>query len=251
MKYKIISVIMILFVLSVMNGCSSRSRNELSEQVSEITVSSDVSQKDERGYSAESSVPSDVSEEAESSYITENRVPSVVSERVEESIYVTDELFAEGFENKEFLVYKTHDNCYIEGEFVYAVNMADTDSISLKNGEFLLINADGEFYNGEVAGFMDTPMIHKINSSKKLTMQQVFEIYDYPELADIEFSYKNHIVKHTFGNHVYLILKNGSPIATTYDIYMDSELIGSFEKLDEQENLIEFVERLNKSETSW
>ena len=102
MKYKIISVIMILFVLSVMNGCSSRSRNELSEQVSEITVSSDVSQKDERGYSAESSVPSDVSEEAESSYITENRVPSVVSERVEESIYVTDELFAEGFENKEF-----------------------------------------------------------------------------------------------------------------------------------------------------
>ena len=175
MKYKIISVIMILFVLSVMNGCSSRSRNELSEQVSEITISSDVSQKDERGYSAESSVP------------------SVVSERVEESIYVTDELFAEGFENKEFLVYKTHDNCYIEGEFVYAVNMADTDSISLKNGEFLLINADGEFYNGGVAGFMDTPMIHKINSSKKLTMQQVFEIYDYPELADIEFSYKNHI----------------------------------------------------------
>ncbi len=129
MKYKIISVIMILFVLSVMNGCSSRSRNELSEQVSEITVSSDVSQKDERGYSAESSVPSDVSEEAESSYITENRVPSVVSERVEESIYVTDELFAEGFENKEFLVYKTHDNCYIEGEFVYAVNMADVKGL--------------------------------------------------------------------------------------------------------------------------
>ena len=39
-------------------------------------------------------------------------------------------------------------------------------------------------------------------------------------------------------------------MATTYDIYMDSELIGSFEKLDEQENLIEFVERLNKSEIS-
>ena len=427
MKYKIITLITGLLVLGIMNGCSQRVQNELSEQVSEMIVSGDVSEKAESGYDAENSLPSIVSEKAEGSSGTENSVPSVVSEKLEsseESIYVTDQLFVEGFEGKEFLVYKTHDECYTAGEpflnavtsdennsikngefllinadgafytggvggfdhdpiiyqvnstekltmqqvfdkydypdlmntelsllneivryisgdhvylilksneyleetynlfdiyrdseyigsydlleqenltefmenldktpgssvelieessyivdelfvdgfenkeflvykthdkyyvadeYSHSINLSDADSLSLKNGEFLLINADGEFYNGGVAGHIDDPMIHKVNSSEKLTMQQVFETYNYPELADIELSYKNNIVKHTFGNHVYLILKNGSPMATTYDIYMDSELMGSFEKLYEQENLIEFVESLNKSEMS-
>ena len=424
MKYKIITLITGLLVLGIMNGCSQRVQNELSEQVSEMIVSGDVSEKAESGYDAENSLPSIVSEKVEGSSGTENSVPSVVSEKLEsseESIYVTDQLFVEGFEGKEFLVYKTHDECYTAGEpflnavtsdennsikngefllinadgafytggvggfdhdpiiyqvnstekltmqqvfdkydypdlmntelsllneivryisgdhvylilksneyleetynlfdiyrdseyigsydlleqenltefmenldktpgssvelieessyivdelfvdgfenkeflvykthdkyyvadeYSHSINLSDADSLSLKNGEFLLINADGEFYNGGVAGFIDEPMIHKVNSSEKLTMQQVFETYNYPELADIELSYKNNIVKHTFGNHVYLILKNGSPMATTYDIYMDSELMGSFEELYEQENLIEFVESLNKS----
>ena len=179
-----------------------------------------------------------------------DKTPGSSVELIEESSYIVDELFVDGFENKEFLVYKTHDKYYVADEYSHSINLSDADSLSLKNGEFLLINADGEFYNGGVAGFIDEPMIHKVNSSEKLTMQQVFETYNYPELADIELSYKNNIVKHTFGNHVYLILKNGSPMATTYDIYMDSELMGSFEKLYEQENLIEFVESLNKSEMS-
>ena len=249
MKYKIITLITGLLVLGIMNGCSQRVQNELSEQVSEMIVSGDVSEKAESGYDAENSLPSIVSEKAEGSSGTENSVPSVVSEKLEsseESIYVTDQLFVEGFEGKEFLVYKTHDECYTAGEpFLNAVTSDENNSI--KNGEFLLINADGAFYTGGVGGFDHDPIIYQVNSTEKLTMQQVFDKYDYPDLMNTELSLLNEIVRYISGDHVYLILKSNEYLEETYnlfDIYRDSEYIGSYDLL-EQENLTDTISFLN------
>ena len=190
MKYKIITLITVLLVLAIMNGCSQSVQNELSEMI----VSGDVSEKAESGHGTENSLPSVVSEKAESSYSTENSVPSVVSENVEsseESIYVTDQLFVEGFEGKEFLIYKTHDEYYISGRPFISVGVPDENYDSLKNGEFLLINADGVYYTGGVGGFDHEPNIQKVNSSEKLTVQQVFDKYDYPDLMNTELSLLN------------------------------------------------------------
>ena len=149
----------------------------------------------------------------------------------DESYIMTDELFTDNFKDRELLAYKTHDCFYFADSGCNRVKSSDIDSLPVENGEFLLINADGVIYNGGVAGYVDYPSIEKINSAKKLSMQEVFDKYDVPELSGITLSYNNNIVRYNSGDKVYLILKNGAPIATTFDIYLDGALVGSSDEL--------------------
>ena len=162
----------------------------------------------------------------------------------DESYIMTDELFTDNFKDKELLAYKTHDCFYFADNDCNRVNSSDIDSLPVENGEFLLINADGVIYNGGVAGYVDYPSIERINSAKKLSMQEVFDKYDVPELSGITLSYKNNIVRYTSGDKVYLILKNGAPLATTFDIYLDGALVGSSDELVGMSDIPAYIDGL-------
>ena len=216
---RILSAAAALMLVLCIGGCSKTGGSEASESSSASAQSSEGSSVQLSVTPAEKSKP-------------------------DESYIMTDELFTDNFKGKEFLAYKTHDCFYFADDDCNRVKSSDIDSLPVEHGEFLLINADGVIYNGGVAGYVDYPSIEKINSAKKLSMQEVFDKYDVPELSGITLSYKNNIVRYTSGDKTYLILKNGAPNATTFDIYLDGALVGSSDELVGMSDIPAYIDGL-------
>lgn len=254
MKRRIIAVMAITLAL-FMNGCSQNtgeksSSPESSSKVGETKVTSSPESKTESKAEskAESKIESKVESKVESS--SEHYVlnTSSIDESSEESIDdygFPDAMYTDGFENEEFLIYKTQDRYYTSDKEkdLHVLDNNKIKSIGLENGEFVLIKADGTFYTGGVAGYYHDPMIDSINSAEKLTWKQVFEKYDIPELSETKLSKNDNISKYTSGDDVYLILRKFSK--QPYDIYLNSEfLISADEKLCEAENIPDYIEKL-------
>ena len=239
MKRRIIVVMAITLAL-FMHGCSQNtgeksSSPEPSSKVGETKVISTPESKTES--KIESKTESSIESQIESS--SESKVESI------DDYGFPDAMYTEGFENEEFLIYKTQDRYYTSDKEndLHVLDNNKIKSIGLENGEFVLIKADGTFYTGGVAGYYHDPMIDSINSAEKLTWEQVFEKYDIPELSETKFSYNDAVSKYTSGDDVYLILRKFSK--QPYDIYLNSEfLISADEKLCEAENIPDYIEKL-------
>lgn len=231
MKRRIIAVMAITLAL-FMNGCSQNtgeksSSQEASSKVGETKVIS----------TPESKTESSIESQIESS--SESKVESI------DDYGFPDAIYTEGFENEEFLIYKTQDRYYTSDKEndLHVLDNNKIKSIGLENGEFVLIKADGTFYTGGVAGYYHDPMMESINYTEKLTREQMFEKYDIPELSETKLSKNDNISKYTSGDDVYLILRKFSK--QPYDIYLNSEfLISADEKLCEAENIPDYIEKL-------
>lgn len=149
--------------------------------------------------------------------------------------YIYDEIFIDDVKKQEFIVFKTHDIYYhANGEINQELNFSkDVVPLELNNGEFAVIVGDAQIENGGIAGFVDYTSITKIRSQEKLSLNEAINKLDIPELDSSNFSLSSKIIKYTSGEDIYIIFKNGAPIATTFDIYRNSVFLTSVEHLDE------------------
>ena len=168
--------------------------------------------------------------------------------------YIYDEIFIDDVKKQEFIVFKTHDIYYhANGEINQKLNFSeDVVPLKLNNGEFAVIFGDARIENGGIAGFVDRATITKIRSQEKLSLDDAIDKLNIPELNNNNFDLSTKIIKYTSGNNIYIIFKNGAPIATTFDIYRNSVFVKSVERLDEYEiqELYDLLERVETNDNA-
>ncbi len=164
--------------------------------------------------------------------------------------YIYDEIFIDDVKKQEFIVFKTHDIYHANGEINQELNFSeDVVPLELNNGEFAVIVGDARVENGGIAGFVDYTVVTKIRSQKKLSLDDAIDKLDIPELSNNNFDLSTKIIKYTSSDDIYIIFKNGAPIATTFDIYRNSVFLKSIEDLDKYE-IQELYDLLDKLETN-
>ena len=173
----------------------------------------------------------------------------LINNKDEGNDYIYDEIYIDNVKKQEFIVFKTHDIYYhANGEINQKLNFSeDVVPLEMNNGEFAVIFGDARIENGGIAGFVDRATITKIRSQKKLSLNEAIDKLDIPELSNNNFDLSTKIIKYTSGDDIYIIFKNGAPIATTFDIYRNSVFLKSVEHLEEYEtqelcNLLEGLE---------
>lgn len=159
-----------------------------------------------------------------------------VAESKDEDFFIADEMFTDNVKKTNFIVFKSHDKYYETSSLsdsssrVNSIDFNDgVEPLELNNGEFAIINADADILNGGIAGFDNKPVFTKIHNQEKLSLEDAISKLNIPELEDGTFSLATKIATYTLGNDVYLLFHNGSPIATTFDIYKNSEYLMSYE----------------------
>ncbi len=162
------------------------------------------------------------------------------------SSVIMDDMYTDYVNDKEFIVFKTHDKLYeTDGDFNSIDFSKGVEPLALNNGEFARFNADVRIDNGGIAGYCNKPTVQKIHSQKKITLDDAIKECSIPEITEIEFSLATVISRYSADKDTtYLIFRNNAPIATTFDIYRNGEFVTSYERLDKVEDIQKFLNNL-------
>ena len=231
-----------------------------SSSVTEISQDKQAQSSEASVAKPESSVPESSTpfSEPEGSSMPESSEPSEESEEYSDEYGYPDQLYDNSFEDKPFLFFKANDHLY---RMDYTTDQdkheKEYESITpVENGELVVVKADGYTLSGGYVGYCGEPFLKRINSQEKITPQQAVEQFDIPEVGDIDgLYYSNTVLKHTIGDKLYLIFYCKDNSRREYEVYLDSQLIGTvdYEKPMEdaesdpekrRDNLVRLVEEL-------
>ena len=156
-------------------------------------------------------------------------------------VTIADDLSIGHVKDEEFVVMRVGEDYVLLPGGSRQVFLGDcAGDMQMKDGQILRIVADGQIYNGGVAGFMRDVFLEKVKESTNVTYQEAIEEMEFPGTEGARFWWGEYVVKYCEGDQVFLVALNRGDMY----VYLDGELALRYELDEKEETLAPFYEFL-------
>lgn len=165
------------------------------------------------------------------------------------SANVHDRMTVKEIKGSQFVIFKAKDNDYLEADNNFAdiyLSIEDADTLGLSDGEFALVTADVTRYDGGEFGYTGNKSINKLISYEIISADEAAARCGVLEASKTDSLFGHRMLIHHSNGNIYLVFHY---IGHNYLVYLNETLVGEYENLDEEKDLVAFLDSVSGSES--
>lgn len=161
---------------------------------------------------------------------------------------VTDGLKTTEIEKSQFVIFKAMDDYFEADNNFIDLYITDQDAklIGMNDGDFALVTADVTRYEGGEFGYKGNKSINKLISYEIISADEAAARCGVLEASKTDSLFGHRMLIHHSNGNIYLVFHY---IGHNYLVYLNETLVGEYENLDEEKDLVAFLDSVSGAES--